>query len=184
MTQSSFTKRIINLLTASLVIWVSFYAQANETPSDVSVVETSPKLSQTQYQDWVLICSNQGENKRCHMQQTLSAQQGEQTRRVLQAIVTYQGPQRLLEIIVPLGVDLRPGLKLQVDQSQARVTPYVACNQSGCIGLLNLDDALWRQLRKGQKAKVTIRGVGQTETTVLAISLKGFTAAGNALKAD
>lgn len=174
-------KKITRLLGASLIALASFNAQANETLLQTPAPQTEPKLTQTQHQDWVLICAEQAEQKRCHMQQTLSVQQGEQNQRVLQAIVTRQGDQRLLEIIVPLGVDLRPGLLIQVDENPVGATPYLTCNEAGCISLLNLDNALWRQLRAGQTAKVGLRGVGQAENTVLELSLKGFTAASNAL---
>jgi invasion protein IalB len=117
------------------------------------------------------------------MQQTLSVQQGERSQRVLQAIVARQNQQRLLELSVPLGVDLRPGLLIQVDENPVGNLPYLTCNAAGCIALINLDDALWQQLRNGNKAKVAIRGVGQAENTVLELSLKGFTAASNALMA-
>jgi invasion protein IalB len=49
--------------------------------------------------------------------------------------------------------------------------------------VVNLDDAFWRQLRAGKKAKVGVRGLGQSENTVLELSLQGFTAASNALVA-
>jgi invasion protein IalB len=178
MSSIALIKTITRLFGVSLIALASVSAQANENAQ-----QTEPKLTQTQHGDWVLLCSENAEQNRCQMQQTLSVQQGEQSQRVLQAIVTRQGDQRLLEIIVPLGIDLRPGLLIQVDENPVGAMPYLTCNAAGCITLINLDDAVWQQLRVGQKAKMGIRGVGQAENTVLELSLKGFTAASNALMA-
>ena len=140
-----------------------------------------PKIEQTPYQDWLLVCAEQQDKKQCQMMQTLSVEQGEQSQRVLQAIVTRNGEQRLLEISVPLGVDLRPGLLIQIDEGEVGSTPYLTCNANGCAAVIALDNKVWRTLRDGNNLKVGVRGLGQPENTVLQLSLKGFTAAGNAL---
>lgn len=184
MIPSTPTKYLATILGASLISLASFSAHTNQTPQKLPTPQAEPRLSQTQHQDWVLICEQQTEQKHCHMQQTLSVQQGEQTQHILQAIVTRQDEQRLLEIIVPLGVDLRPGLLIQVDENPVGATPYLTCNAGGCITILSLDHKLWRQMRAGQKTKIGIRGLGETENTVLELSLKGFTAASNGFISD
>ncbi len=154
--------------------------------ASVMATET-PKVEQTTFQDWTMVCVPQQESetqqKRCHLLQTLSVQKQEQSQRILQATVVRQGEQRILEILVPLGIDLRPGLLIQVDEGAVGSTPYLTCNANGCIAIIDMDDSLWRQLRAGQNVKIGIRGLGQPENTVLQLSLKGFTAAGDALMA-
>ena len=163
--------------------WISLASfnllAAEETKQPEPKVQ--PQIQQTQFQDWVLLCSQQAEKKECRLVQSLSVKQDDKTQRLLQATLVKQGEQRLLEILTPLGVDLRPGLLIQVDENPVGTTPYLTCNGAGCFSVINMDDASWSQFRAGKIAKIAFKGVGQPENTVLQLSLKGFTAASKAL---
>lgn len=151
----------------------------------VSAAQSKPMIEQKTFNDWTLICSKQSINdelkKRCQMVQTLSITQQEKTQRIIQASVIREAEQRLLEVIVPLGVDLRPGLLLQIDEGEVGTTPYLRCDINGCFALVNMNDSLWEKFQSGKTFKVAIKGIGQTNNTVFSLSLKGTRAAARAL---
>lgn len=175
---------LLNMALLGALVVVPAATLAEEV--DNSEPQIQPTITKTAYADWLVVCAEAKKReapvkKQCQMVQTLSIEKDQVAQPFLQTTLVRQGEKRLLEIVVPLGVDLRPGLGIQVDNNAVGTMPYITCNANGCAAIANVDDAFWQQLRGGLKAKVAIRGFGQTENTLLEISLKGFTAASNAL---
>ena len=87
-----------------------------------------------------------------------------------------------LSIQMPLGVDLRPGAVVRVDEGEERPLPFLQCTTAGCDASLRLDPPILDSLKAGQKFLVGFRPWGQTQTTVVEASLTGFTKAFSSLK--
>jgi invasion protein IalB len=58
----------------------------------------------------------------------------------------------ILRLIAPLGVVVRPGVGLRIDDEEIGSAPYLRCLQDGCWSDVILDDALIGKLEKGKTA--------------------------------
>ena len=133
---------------------------------------------------WVNVCPDDGEATSCRMVQELLLRQevdGEEKilGRVLRLTVLYAdvGEERkpYLGIQLPLGVDLRPGLVMRVDEGEELPLAYLRCSEDGCDTSLPLEpDLLWK-MKKGITLFIGFRPWGDEQTAVLEASLSGFT---------
>jgi invasion protein IalB len=137
------------------------------------------------FQDWTARCEADPADaavKRCYVVQAVVA--GEQRQRImLMAIVYPPGQERpLATAILPLGTDLRPGIELAIDDGEPKRYPFSVCMPDGCQAHIPLDDALLAAFKKGVAGSVAFRRGPDQRAIKVPFSLKGFTAAVNALK--
>jgi invasion protein IalB len=86
--------------------------------------------------------------------------------------------------VAPLETLLTEQLRLQVDGGNGKVYPFTWCDKEGCIARIGLTSEEVEGLKAGNSATATIVPVvAPTQTVVLTVSLKGFTAGYDALKA-
>ena len=138
---------------------------------------------------WAVVCADTNNARTCRMEQTLFLDQtveGQQKRlgQLLSITVLYVGEEArrpLLVMRLPLGVDLRPGMVLRVDNHEEIKAPYLRCTNAGCEVQVELTAELVAQLKKGLKLQVGVRPFGSLKTVVIDVSLKGFTRAFNRL---
>lgn len=84
--------------------------------------------------------------------------------------------------IVPLETLLPANLQLQIDGGTPKVYPYTFCTQIGCVARIGFTAAEIDQLKKGNKAVMTlVPAAAPDQKVALDISLKGFTKAFEAL---
>ncbi|WP_018866007.1 MULTISPECIES: invasion associated locus B family protein [unclassified Thioalkalivibrio] len=137
----------------------------------------------TIHQDWEVACIETPQGERCRMQQTLEIQDEQAQGLFLQATVRREGDQHIIEILVPLGVDLRPGIRMQVDDAGEEMDAgYVTCVQQGCVAGRELNSEQMSALRGGQALTVAFRALHQEQPFVFDVSLMGFTDASNQLQ--
>lgn len=87
-------------------------------------------------------------------------------------------------VIVPLETLLTQGLRLGVDAAQPKIYPFTFCSQVGCVARVGFTAAEVEAFRKGNKAVLTIvPAVAPDQTVSLDVSLAGFTAGFEAVKA-
>lgn len=135
---------------------------------------TPPNITTEQFQDWQVECPDDG--GRCAMSQLINNADGSQP--LMRAVMIYpeqiDGP--AITFLLPLGVRLAPGLRLNVDNGEAIAFPYQACVEQGCRADMPLEPGMLQRLRSGGKATLSfIDPAGQQRD--LDISLTGFTAA-------
>lgn len=82
-----------------------------------------------------------------------------------------------LIVQMPLGVDLRPGAVLKVDEGKDIPLEFLQCTASGCDASLVLDASLLRSFRLGNRLLIGFRPMSTSKTVVVEASLKGFTKA-------
>ena len=134
---------------------------------------------------WAVVCADTNDARTCRTEQILFLDQigeGEQQRlgQLLSLTVLYVGEEArrpLLVMKLPLGVDLRPGMVLRVDNHEEIKAPYLRCTNAGCEVQVELTAALVAQLKGGLKLQVGIRPFGSSQTVVIDASLEGFTRA-------
>ncbi|MDZ4137090.1 MAG: invasion associated locus B family protein, partial [Paracoccaceae bacterium] len=87
-------------------------------------------------------------------------------------------------IIAPLETLLPEQLHLQVDAGKGKLYPFTWCAREGCVARIGLTAEDIASFKKGSKAMMTIVPVVAPDQKVaLPISLKGFTAAYDAVVA-
>lgn len=82
-----------------------------------------------------------------------------------------------MSIQMPLGVDLRPGAVMKVDNNKEIALQYLQCTGKGCDASVELDASLLRAIKAGNGMKIGFRGWGAQKVTAVNVSLKGFTKA-------
>lgn len=136
----------------------------------------------TEYQDWMGICADVQGQQRCEIQQTLNMENEQGNTRLLRATVSKLENQLILQLLLPLGLDLRPGIVMQVDEGAEFTAPFLTCIQEGCLVAVPLDDTRLSAMRAGQVAKVGFRPFNTDQTLVVEMSLMGFTRASQSVK--
>lgn len=88
-------------------------------------------------------------------------------------------------VIVPLETLLTGGLRFGIDTAEPKVYPFTFCAQIGCVARIGFTADELAAFKKGAKGVLTIvPAVAPKETVVLDVSLKGFTAGFDAVKAS
>lgn len=123
--------------------------------------------------DWKVDC----QEKKCQAVQQLFVGEGEERSRVLSASVVSIQAQPVLQLVLPLGVDLRPGVVVRVDQADERHFAYSTCLKDGCVALIPLEQGLLQAMKAGSVMKAGFRPFSSEQTLVVELSLSGFTKA-------
>ncbi len=86
----------------------------------------------------------------------------------------------VLEVVLPLGVALPPGVALAIDGETGAQAPYARCTQQGCSALFPLMGDLDASLRAGRRATLGFQD-GAGDPFAVPISLIGYTGARRAV---
>lgn len=145
-------------------------------------------VTRTQYGDWTVACAAGGAP--CIMQKAGTTDEGQTALSMeiekLDEPQTVDG-QRIEAVgnfLVPLGVLLQAGLRLQVDSGEVAASPFLLCQQNGCIVRAPLQPQILDSFRRGARARFafTVFGNdGEPRDVEVTVSLSGFTRAYNAL---
>ncbi len=88
-------------------------------------------------------------------------------------------------VIAPLETLLTGGLRFAIDTAEPKIYPFTFCAQIGCVARIGFTPEELAAFKKGAKGVMTIvPAVAPKETVVLEVSLKGFTAGFDAVKAS
>ena len=136
----------------------------------------------TEYQDWVGICAEVQGQERCEIQQVLNMENEQGNTRLLRATVSKMDSQLIMQLLLPLGLDVRPGVVMQIDEGEEFGVPFLTCVQEGCLVAVPLDERRLAAMRAGSAVKVGFRPFNTDQTLVLEISLMGFTRASQTVK--
>lgn len=85
-----------------------------------------------------------------------------------------------IDILAPLGVALKAGVRVKIDGGQERAAPFDICLQNGCLVRSPMGADFLAQMKKGSRAAMTMVAAQRGEISV-SISLSGFTKAFNAI---
>ncbi|MEM6489429.1 MAG: invasion associated locus B family protein [Pseudomonadota bacterium] len=142
--------------------------------------------------DWQLRCASDPSSGReaCVIAQIGKGAQGndvvEVRIRKLDGITDQDGRQvpAAIQIIAPLGVALKAGMRVQIDGNNPRGAAFEVCLASGCFVRETMEQAFIDEMKAGAVAKVSLAAItGQGAAQVdVDISLSGFTRAFNTLR--
>jgi invasion protein IalB len=98
--------------------------------------------------------------------------------RFVETAIGYPGERKTAQgiFIVPLGVLLKPGVELQVDNAKPVKFQIRYCDGGGCFGFADLNEALIESMRKGAKMTVTFFALNGKKVSV-EMSLEDFSKA-------
>lgn len=160
----------------------------------VATYNTSTQ-SMTSYDSWRVACpaANQKEAGCEMIQDVLDSQSHAEITRI--AIVKPPGGKLLLNLTMPLGVALEPGVGLTFDSDteakdpkaakQAMITAkYRTCTQQGCIVDIPIDDKLQAQLDGDKDGRLVFVSANDTKPIAVPLSLKGYSAAKSAYNSN
>lgn len=138
-------------------------------------------LSET-YSDWIVRCQTLNESeRRCWMVQTLQQEQDGQ--RILQLEFVIRDGETFMALLAPFGLLLSEGVDLVIDDGFTETVPFRTCLPAGCLVEMEPSDALLGALRAGNVLNVRFTIAATEEPLRLEMSLSGFTAAHNRLRA-
>lgn len=91
-------------------------------------------------------------------------------------ILIYRvGDAIILEYTIPLGIDIRRGVKLVVDRSQSTPTDILTCRATGCVGFQVVGNRLLQTLAAGSELDVAYVSADTNRDMRETFSLVGFT---------
>ncbi len=128
--------------------------------------------------DWQVGCRGE----QCQALQQLFTGEGEKRSRILSASLSKIKDQLVLQLVLPLGVDLRPGIVIRIDESEEQRLGYTTCVADGCVVLTPLNDTLYAGMKAGKTMKVGFRPFNSEQTLVVEVSLSGFTKASSKVR--
>ena len=161
----SMIKRIVTIIGIifSCLVW------SEESPKNANVAT---------YGDWGLQCTEEERLHICQAVQIIWLEQGEKKQRVLTLqLIPKNEEQKILQLSFPLGVDLRPGIVIAVDNGSEQKFSFATCTNQSCLSLILMSEKELSMFKRGNVLKVGFRTFGSDKTIVLEASLKGFTKA-------
>lgn len=136
--------------------------------------------------DWDLRCvkTDDGSDP-CRLYQLLRNADGTPTAEI--SLFNLPGGQQAVAgaaILVPLDTLLSANLTFAVDANREMIYPYTVCGMDGCIARVGFSADQLTQMKAGAVATITLVPAGAPDQRIpVAISLKGFTAAFDAVTA-
>ena len=140
-----------------------------------------------QFDDWLLVCGEAvGGPDNCLVlhEQTMQDEDGTSGRLIRVTITPLVGDQQgnyLLLALLPLGIHLPAGVAIKVDEQPQQHLTLQNCTQQGCQAAAMLEEEAAHQLRRGETALFGFKGDPRGETITIAVSLRGISAALDAL---
>jgi invasion protein IalB len=135
--------------------------QAN--PAAPAQAAEAPQLM---YSPWVKVCgkpNDPGGQEVCTTAKDGRLENGMPVA-VVQLVEPKGDARKLLRIIVPLGMQLRPGTRVIIDQGQPATAPFSICFPVGCMSDYEVNADTVAQMKKGQM--LTIQAINMQGTAI------------------
>jgi invasion protein IalB len=133
--------------------------------------------------EWSLQCAEVAKIRRCQVMGSVVSADGKQVVMVM-SLAAIDDKQTATQIAVPLGIALKPGIKIDVGGAYATTMPVSRCTSQGCLVESNVDGALLDAMKTKSDATVTVT-TPEGKTVPIKLSLDGFSDAFAAMtKAD
>lgn len=127
-------------------------------------------------QGWFKACTKQEDVDVCNVQFLLRADNGQLLTSVNLIEVKGKINRRVLQIAVPTGRLIPPGVGLQIDGGQTQKIDYAICVPDRCVAEAQLTDQIVTSFKKG--SELTLTSVNfQNQPNPMKVTLQGFTGA-------
>lgn len=120
---------------------------------------SGPARAQSAADNWIKVCRTDEKAKKelCKTAYDLRTAGGQFLASVAIVEATGEG-RKIVEMIMPTGLLLQPGLKVQVDQNKAEDAKFGMCAPDGCVAQLVSNEAFVGAMKKGGQLSITAYG--------------------------
>jgi len=128
--------------------------------------QAAAEAPQLMYSPWVKVCgkpTEPGGQEVCTTAKDGRLENGMPVA-VVQLVEPKGDTRKLLRIIVPLGMQLRPGTRVIIDQGQPATAPFSICFPVGCMSDYEVNADTIAQMKKGQT--LTIQAINMQGTAI------------------
>ena len=129
--------------------------------------------------DWTIQCTSVASPNPCEMTQGVADKKSGQRLLTISFFYIPARDQNFVVMQVPLGVSISNGLILKTNSFTSPKLPYHQCDRNGCYAELPIDKNTLQNIGTASSALVQISDASRNYD--LALSLKGFADANNAL---
>lgn len=138
----------------------------------------------TAYGSWRVACpAARQANVNCEIiQDILNSQTHEEIVQI--AIGKLPNGKAAINMVMPLGVALEPGVGLVFGTNPMTTAKYRTCSQQGCIVEMPIDQRLQKELDGGKDGRVVFAGAADNKPIAVPVSLTGFGQAESAYHRD
>jgi invasion protein IalB len=138
----------------------------------------------TAYGSWRVACpAAKQANVNCEVvQDVLDSQSHEEIVRI--AVGKLPNGSATLDMVMPLGVALEPGVGLVLGTNPMHTAKYRTCTQQGCIVDMPIDAKLQKELDDGKDGRILLAGANDNKPIAIPLSLTGFADAQRAYHRD
>ena len=132
---------------------------------------------------WSIICDRPAgaSSEQCALMQNVIADDRPEVGLSVVVLKTADRKAKILRILAPLGVLLKDGMELYVDNNNIGRAYFTRCFSEGCYVEVEIDDELMRILRAGKNAVFALRESVDQDRVGIPIELTGFAAGYDAL---
>jgi len=128
------------------------------------------------FDDWKLECQKPQDAKaeQCSLSQSQTLK--ENNTPILLASLGYAGERRepVLVVTTPLGIDLRAGVLLRLDNGLKAPLTVQQCTQRGCVASISFDPDTLAALSNAKMIQVGMLPYGSSQSLIVNISPKGI----------
>ncbi|MGK9050412.1 invasion associated locus B family protein [Neorhizobium sp. CSC1952] len=125
---------------------------------------------------WSIICDRPAgaSVEQCALMQNVIAEDRPEVGLSVVVLKTADRKAKILRILAPLGVLLKDGMELYVDNNNIGRAYFTRCFSEGCYVEVEIDDELMRILRAGKNAVFALRESADQDRVGIPIELTGF----------
>lgn len=125
---------------------------------------------------WSIICDRPAgaSTEQCALMQNVIAEDRPEVGLSVVVLKTADRKSKILRILAPLGVLLKDGMELYVDNNNIGRAYFTRCFSEGCYVEVEIDDQLMRILRAGKNAVFALRESADQDRVGIPIELTGF----------
>ena len=108
--------------------------------------------------DWTKVCGNDPQTKKevCYTTRDFGVQADQPL--LALAIYDFKGaPNRMVKLLLPPGLKLKPGFRFAVDKGQFEAGEFDICFPNGCFAEAQVKAAVVDGMKKGEKLTVIVK---------------------------
>lgn len=156
----------------STIVPAAGFAQQQPAP----VQPQQPGTPKSTHGAWSVICDKPAgaSEEQCALMQNVIADDRPEVGLSVVILKTADRKSRILRILAPLGVLLKDGMELYIDNNNIGRAYFTRCFSEGCYVEVDIDDELLKVLRAGKNAVFALRESVDQDRVGIPIELRGF----------
>lgn len=158
-------------------------APTEERAPQAGTPQRPPGTVRENHGAWSIICDRPAgaSTEQCALMQNVIAEDRPEIGLSVVVLKTADRKAKILRILAPLGVLLKDGMELYVDNNNIGRAYFTRCFSEGCYVEVEIDDELMRILRAGKNAVFALKESVDRDRVGIPIELNGFAAGYDAL---